>query len=269
MKLIVEYEGSGFEGWQVQPAGHRTVQGTIEAAIAQVCQERVRVAGSGRTDAGVHAEGQVASVRLETAMEPARLCRALNGVLPRDVSVCEVSVVADDFDARRDAIGKLYRYRVWNGPRRSPLRERRWLCLERPLDIAALKKAASHVVGSHDFASFQAAGSDVMTSLRTLRTVDVLGESGGPLVIDFEGTGFLRHMVRILVGTLLQVASGRREPDDMERILAGRDRSLAGPTAPAHALTLVQVQYPGDETLREWNGGIPGLGGIPNQNPQG
>ena len=123
-KLVVEYDGSGFEGWQVQPEGHRTIQGALEAAIARVCQERVRVAGSGRTDAGVHAEGQVASVRIDTGMEPDRLRRALNGVLPRDIAVCDVSVAADDFDARRDAIGKLYRYRVWNGPRRSPLRER-------------------------------------------------------------------------------------------------------------------------------------------------
>jgi tRNA pseudouridine38-40 synthase len=253
-KLVVEFDGSGFEGWQVQPSGHRTVQGEIEAAIARVCGERVRIMGSGRTDAGVHAEGQVASVKLETALRPDRLQRALNGVLPRDVAICGLEVVPDGFDARRDCVGKLYRYRVWNGDRRSPLREPRWLCLERPLDLHALRKASSHVVGSHDFASFQAAGSSVQTSLRTLRTLDVFGEPGGPIVLDFEGSGFLRHMVRILVGTLLQVASGRRAPDDLAAILAARDRSRAGPTAPAHALTLVRVQYPGDDPLRELTG---------------
>jgi tRNA pseudouridine38-40 synthase len=238
-KLVVEFDGSGFEGWQVQPSGHRTVQGEIEAAIARVCGERVRIMGSGRTDAGVHAEGQVASVKLETALEPDRLQRALNGVLPRDVALCGLEVVPDGFDARRDSVGKLYRYRVWNGDRRSPLREPRWLCLERPLDLHALRKAASHVVG-------------------------------GPIVLDFEGSGFLRHMVRILVGTLLQVASGRREPDDLAAVLAARDRSRAGPTAPAHALTLVRVQYPGDDPLRELAGlQVLGADAASQENSQG
>lgn len=266
-KLVLEYDGSSFQGWQVQPEGHRTVQGELEAAIAQVCSERVRVSGSGRTDAGVHADAQVASVKLETAMAPDRLQRALNGVLPADVAVSGLAQVDDAFDARRDAIGKLYRYRIWNGPRRSPLRERRWFCLERPLDLRALRKAAGAVVGSHDFASFQAAGSDVQTTLRTLRTLDIQGESGGPILLDFEGSGFLRHMVRILVGTLVQVASGRRDPDELSVILAARDRRRAGPTAPAHALTLVQVHYPGADPLRE-RGGLAILTEISDQNPQ-
>lgn len=267
-KLVLEYDGVGFEGWQIQPSPHRTVQGELEAAIARVCGERVRVTGSGRTDAGVHAEGQVASVRLETPMDPHRLQRALNGVLPRDVAVRSLEEAPADFDARRDATGKLYRYRVWNGPCRSPLRERRWLCLERPLDLEALRKAASHVVGSHDFASFQAAGSDVQTTLRTLRSLDVLGAPGGPIMLDFEGTGFLRHMVRILVGTLLQVGSGRRDPDDLAVVLAARDRGRAGPTAPAHALTLLEVYYPLPDAGPRRDGGAL-LSRVPEQNPQG
>lgn len=241
-RLTLAYDGAGFEGWQVQP-GRRTVQGALEQAIARVAHERVRVTGSGRTDAGVHAEGQVASVRLETALAPERLRRALNGVLDPDVVVRELREAPEDFDACRDALGKLYRYAIWNGPDRDPLRRQRALCLQRPLDLAAVRHAAAQLVGSHDFASFQAAGSSVRSTLRTLRRLDAEGEAGGALEWWFEGSGFLRHMVRNLVGTLLEVGSGRRDPEGMSALLAARDRTRAGPTAPAHALTLVRVHY--------------------------
>jgi tRNA pseudouridine38-40 synthase len=172
-RLTLEYDGADFEGWQFQPGEHRTVQGTLEQAIARVTLERVRATGSGRTDAGVHAEGQVASVRLATALEPERLRRALNGVLPRDISVRALELAADAFDARRHASGKLYRYAIWNGATRRPLRSARSLFLARPLDLTALRRAARDLVGSHDFASFQGAGSDVETTVRTLRRLEV------------------------------------------------------------------------------------------------
>jgi tRNA pseudouridine38-40 synthase len=241
-RLLLEYDGAGFAGWQVQPR-QRTVQGVVQAAVARITSQRVRVVGSGRTDAGVHAEGQVASVAVDTALSPDRLRLALNGVLPADVAVLEAAVVPEGFDARRDARSKLYRYSVWNGPTRSPLRAPRALCLQRGLDLPALRAAAQAVIGTHDFAAFQAAGSSVSSTERRLLRVDVTGESGGAVELWFEGTGFLRHMVRNLAGTLLEVASGRREPGDMIAILAARDRRLAGPTAPAHALTLVRVRY--------------------------
>jgi tRNA pseudouridine38-40 synthase len=250
-RLTLEYDGADFEGWQIQPGSRRTVQGTLEGAIGRITLERVRCTGSGRTDSGVHAEGQVASVRLATRMEPEALRRALNGVLPPDVAVRGLEVVPDGFDARRHASGKLYRYPIWNGPERTPLRRRRAFFLARPLDLAALRRAAEDLVGSHDFASFQAAGSGVKTSVRTLRRLDVSGEAGGEVALWFEGSGFLRHMVRNLVGTLVEVASGRRDPEGMPALLAARDRSRAGRTAPAHALTLVSVSYPpgaGSET---------------------
>jgi tRNA pseudouridine38-40 synthase len=242
-RLLLEYDGAGFAGWQVQPGPHRTVQGVVQAAVARITSQRVRVVGSGRTDAGVHAEGQVASVAVDTALGADRLRLALNGVLPPDVAVLEASIAPAGFDARRDARSKVYRYAVWNGPIRSPLRASRALCLQRRLDLPALRAAAEAVVGTHDFAGFQAAGSNVRTTERTLLRVEVAGEAGGAVELWFEGTGFLRHMVRNLAGTLLEIGSGRRDPSAMTAILAARDRRLAGPTAPAHALTLIRVRY--------------------------
>lgn len=242
-RLTLEYDGSEFHGWQVQPGGSRTVQGALEHAIARVVHERARVTGAGRTDAGVHAEGQVASVTLGTALEPDALRRALNGVLPPDVAILEVAAERDGFDARRDASGKRYRYALWNAPVRSPLRRRRALCLQRPLDVEAIRRAAADLVGAHDFASFQAAGSSVRTTTRTLFRLDVEGAAGGPLDLWFDGSGFLRHMVRNVVGTLIEVGSGRRDPDGMPALLATRDRARVGPTAPAFPLTLVDVRY--------------------------
>jgi len=242
-RLTLEYDGAGFEGWQIQPGERRTVQGELEKAIARVARERVKVVGSGRTDAGVHAEGQVASVTFDTSLEPERLQRALNASLPDDVAIRELSVAHDGFDARRDATGKLYRYSLWNAPERAPLRRRRALCLLRPLDLARIRVAAAQLVGCHDFASFQAAGCEAATSVRTLRRIDVTGEAGAAIHLWFEGTGFLRHMVRNIVGTLIEVGSGRRDPEGMTALLAARDRRRAGPTAPAHGLTLVSVSY--------------------------
>lgn len=242
-RLTLEYDGAAFHGWQVQPGGRRTVQGALELAVARVAHERVRVTGAGRTDAGVHAEGQVASVHLATALAPDALWRALNAALPEDLAVRALRVDRDDFDARRDATAKLYRYRLWNAPCRSPLRRRRALCLQRPLDLVAMRAAAADLVGRHDFASFQASGSAVRTTTRTLHRLDVEGAAGAGVDLWFEGTGFLRHMVRNLVGTLLQVGSGRRDPAGMPGLLAALDRRRAGPTAPAHPLTLVAVRY--------------------------
>lgn len=254
-RLVLEYDGAGFEGWQVQATGSRTVQGELEAAIARICNERVRVMGSGRTDAGVHAEGQVASVRLETERPALKLRRALNGVLPDDIVVLDLQRVPDEFDARRDAVSKLYRYSIWNGPQRSPLRAPRALRLERPLDLLAMRRAAGDLVGVHDFTAFQAAGSQVKTSVRELLRIDVLGRSGAAVDLFFEGTGFLRHMVRILVGTLVQVGSHRRDPDSMPALLATQDRSQAGPTVPANGLTLMRVSAVprGDSTQADPN----------------
>lgn len=242
-RFVLEYDGGGFEGWQRQPAGHRSVQATLEEAIARVTGAAVSVVGAGRTDAGVHAEGQVASARFATRLAPAALARALNAVLPGDLAVVDLAEAAEDFHARYHARSKHYRYQVWNGAAPSPLRARRAAWVRSPLDLAAVRGAARHLVGSHDFASFRAVGSRVGTTVRTLARLDVLGDPGGLVVFELEATGFLRHMARTLVGTLLEVGRGRRGADSMTALLAACDRSAAGPTAPACGLTLVRVAY--------------------------
>jgi tRNA pseudouridine38-40 synthase len=242
-KLTLEYDGAGFAGWQRQPAGQRTVQRVLEDALARLAGAPVRATGAGRTDAGVHAEGQVASAVLDTRLAPDALARALNGCLPSDVAVLRAEAAAEGFHARRDARGKVYRYAVWNAPARSPLRAARSLHHPRPLDLGAVRDATADLVGTHDFTSFRAAGSAVRTSVRTLHRLDLRGEPGGLLELEIQASGFLRHMARNLVGTLLEVGRGERPADGMAALLARRDRTAAGPTAPGHGLTLVRVIY--------------------------
>jgi tRNA pseudouridine38-40 synthase len=242
-RLTLEYDGSDFDGWQIQDGESRTVQGALREALARVTGETGNVLGAGRTDAGVHAEGQVAAVRLATSLEPDALRRALNGVLPRDVAVREVREAPCDFHPIRDARSKLYRYAVWNGPGRSPLRDRTHLYVAPRLDVEAMRAAAKALVGRHDFAAFMAAGSDVRSTERTMLAFEIEARGDGEILFSVEGSGFLRHMVRIVVGTLLEVGRGRRPAADVAAVLAARERRAAGPTAPAHGLTLVAVRY--------------------------
>jgi tRNA pseudouridine38-40 synthase len=242
-RLTLEYDGSGFDGWQVQHGESRTVQGTLREALARVTGEAAAVLGAGRTDAGTHAEAQVAAVRLETSMTPEALLRALNGVLPRDLAVRDARLAPDDFHPIRDAHSKRYRYAVWNAAARSPLRQRTHLYVAPRLDVAAMRAAAKALVGRHDFAAFMAARSAVRTTERTILSFEIEARGDGEILFQVVGSGFLRHMVRIIVGTLLQVGRGARPPGDLAEVLAGRDRQAAGPTAPAHGLTLVEVRY--------------------------
>jgi len=242
-RFTLEYDGANFAGWQSQAGGQRSVQDVFEAAIEQVTGARLRVAASSRTDAGVHALGQVASARIETRLAPAALQRALNHHLPADVAVRAVEPAADDFHARYSATGKLYGYRVWNAPTRSPLLAARTHWVPRSLDVPAMAQAAEAFLGQHDFAALQAAGSEVKSSVRTLQRLDVEREASGELVFSVAGDGFLRHMVRNLVGTLLEVGAGQRAVESIAELLACGDRRRAGPTAPAKGLTLVRVFY--------------------------
>ena len=243
VRLVLEYDGHAFEGWQAQtgPRPARTVQGVLAAALEAVGGRSVRVRGAGRTDAGVHAEGQVASASFFGGPPVANLARALNAHLPEDVAVARVDAVPDDWDALREARGKHYRYQIWNAPLRSPLRDGRWAWVAEHLDRAAMAAAASRLVGRHDFASFQAAGSVVKTTVRRLDAVDLSEGAPGELRLDVKGEGFLRHMVRNIAGTLIEVGRGRWGADAVEAILAARDRARAGPTAPAKGLTLIAV----------------------------
>ena len=252
-RLVLEYDGAQFAGWQVQAAGERTVQGALEAALLQLTGARVAVVAASRTDAGVHAEGQVASLSLETRLDPAALVRALNALLPEDIAVRDVAPAPDGFHARRDARSKLYRYAIWNSPERSPLRARRFLAVRQPLDLGAMRTAAAALVGTHDWSAFQVRGSEwraqgaahgrTRSAVRQVTRLSVLGCGGGEVLVEVEGKGFLRQMVRTVVGTLIEVGRGRRNPSSMPALLESRDRAAAGPTAPAHGLTLVRVDY--------------------------
>jgi tRNA pseudouridine38-40 synthase len=242
-RLVLEYDGTDFAGWQSQAQGERTVQATLAATLAEFGAGPVRVTGAGRTDAGVHAQGQVAAATLDTRLDAATLMRALNAKLPADLAVVAAAAAPDGFDPRREAKVKFYRYAIWNGEEKSPLRRRRWYHVREPLDLAAMRGAAAALLGRHDFASFQGAGSSATSTVRTLTRAAVEGEARGEVCFELEGDGFLRHMVRNAVGTLLEVGLGRREPGSLPGLLAARDRSRAGPTAPACGLTLVRVDY--------------------------
>jgi tRNA pseudouridine38-40 synthase len=242
LKLVLEYDGFEYYGWQVQD-DVPTVQGVIEAALGKILGERVRVNGAGRTDAKVHALGQVASFRCSSDIPTPALQRALNSSLPRDVAVLDVQDVPVNFHARFSAVGKVYAYRILNRPVRAPLRLRYAWHIPQPLDIPTVALAGAYLQGTHDFISFQTTGSEVKTTERTVTELTVT-RAADEVVISCTANGFLRHMVRSIVGTLVEVGRGTRRPDDIKRILEGRDRQLAGATAPAHGLYLVQVLYP-------------------------
>jgi tRNA pseudouridine38-40 synthase len=263
LKITLAYDGSFFVGWQRQASG-TSIQGLLEEALSRIEGEPVTVVGAGRTDAGVHALGQVASVRMSRLMEPAALCRALNAVLPADVRVVTLEAVAQEFHARYGARTKTYQYAIVNGPTVSPFEWRYVWHISQPLDVDRMARAASCLVGRHDFAAFQSAGSAVKTSIRTVMT-SVLRRAGPGeplwarshlsgtereastrLIYEITGDGFLRQMVRTVVGTLVEIGSGRLAPGEMDRIVASRDRRTAGPTAPALGLCLVRVTYDSD-----------------------
>jgi tRNA pseudouridine38-40 synthase len=244
LKLTLQYDGTDYVGWQRQASG-TSIQGLLEDALRPIEGRDVAVHGAGRTDAGVHALGQVATVRLAASIEPVTLARALNAVLPPDVRVAGVQVVPDDFHARFSATGKVYDYRIVNAPFVSPfLRRYVWHVIPR-LDLDAMREAAARFVGEHDFAAFQGTGSEVQTSVRTVRRIEWTGTGrpDEPIVMQIEGNGFLRHMVRNIAGTLVEVGLGRWPAADVDAILASRDRAKAGATAPAAGLVLTEVLY--------------------------
>jgi len=242
IKLTLEYDGAGYVGWQVQGKG-RSIQGEVEAALEVLLGTSTRVEAAGRTDAGVHALGQVACFDIERALPLRAYVAGLNGLLPRDIAVAGADEVPEGFDPRRHAQGKEYRYLISNRRRRSPLRRGTHWELFPPLAVDAMREAARHLVGRHDFSAFRASDCQARNPVRELRSVAVEGEAGDALSISVEGTAFLKHMVRNLVGTLVEVGRGRQRPEWAGEVLSSRDRSRAGPTAPAHGLTLVKVIY--------------------------
>jgi tRNA pseudouridine38-40 synthase len=241
LKIILAYDGAAFHGWQVQP-GCRTVQETVERSLEKILGHEVSVVAAGRTDAGVHALGQVVNFRTSSRIPEAGLLRALNDTFPPDLSAVEVCQAPDDFHARYLAKTKRYVYIIDESEILSPFLSRYVLHLPGRLDISAMEQAASLVVGEHDFSSFMGAGSSVKSTVRRILEFRIIARK--PRVyFSIQGSGFLRHMVRNIVGTLVLVGQGSLAPHDVGRILALRDRTQAGPTAPPQGLYLVEVGY--------------------------
>jgi tRNA pseudouridine38-40 synthase len=242
VKLTLEYDGTRYVGWQLQPNGP-SIQAEVERALATLHKAPRRVTAAGRTDAGVHARGQVVSFSEERPLPLSAYVKGMNALLPEDVAVRAASLEPDGFDARRSARGKRYRYLVENGPTRAPLTRLQAWQLFGPLDVAAMRDAARHLVGRHDFAAFQAADCEARHAVREVRRLDVLGEPGGRIEVVVEATAFVKHMVRNFVGTLVEVGKGRRAPGTLPAVLASLDRKQAGPTAPPQGLCLEEVFY--------------------------
>jgi tRNA pseudouridine38-40 synthase len=243
VSLVVEYDGTQYVGWQLQPNGP-SIQGEIERALAELCGKPIRVTASGRTDSGVHALGQVVSFEPGVERPERAYQHGLNRLLPADIAVREVRFHPLGFNARRSARGKIYRYQIQNVPTRSPLTSRYSWQVYQPLDVDVMREAARTLLGTHDFNAFRASNCEAKTTVRTLRRLDVTGQSGGTITIEAEATAFLKHMVRNFVGTLVEVGLGKRKVSSVAEALASKDRKQAGATAPPQGLCLMKVHYP-------------------------
>ena len=241
-KMTIAYDGSRYQGWEHQPGVELTIQGKLETVLSEMVHAPVEVIGAGRTDAGVHAKAMVANARFETKLEPEQIRDYMNHYLPDDICVREVRKASERFHSRYNAQGKTYCYTCYVGNLK-PVFNRKYVCvLDEIPDLTLMKEAAEYLKGEHDFASF--CGNPRMKK-STRRLVDQINiEQKGPfLYFTYHGTGFLQYMVRILTGTLLEVGLGKRSPESMEELLAAKDRSQAGFTAPAKGLTLLKVDY--------------------------
>lgn len=246
-KFVLAYDGAEFSGWQVQPDAE-TIQGTLASAIGRLTGEKVLPQGAGRTDAGVHALAQVASFAIVSTIPAENLVKALNDILPASIRVLEASEAPAEFHARKSARGKTYRYRIFRGPICPPFLARYVWHYPYLLDEVAMRQAAEVVLGEHDFTSFAAVdpekGKDEEEASNVRHVHGSAWErQGDELVYTVRGSGFLHHMVRTLVGTFVLVGKGTLRPEDVRRILKARDRSAAGPTAPANGLYMVAVEY--------------------------
>ena len=242
LKITLAYDGTRFVGWQRQ-AGGDSIQGLLEDALAAFEGHAVSVQGAGRTDAGVHALGQVASVQLTTGHDTAILLRGVNVRLPPEVRVLAIEEAPPGFHARFSARSKTYRYQIRHAPVVSPFEQAYVWHVPQRLDVDAMRTAAAAVVGRHDFAAFKSVGTDPATTVRTMTRSALVGDAAGLLTYEIAGDGFLRHMVRAIVGTLVEVGRGWRDVPAMAALLGGGRRADAGATAPPHGLFLVGVDY--------------------------
>lgn len=241
-KLTIQYDGTRYRGWQVQGNTDQTIQGKLEGVLTRLTGQTVEVHGSGRTDAGVHALGQVANVKLAQPMEPGQLLRELNRYLPADIGVIAVEPAPERFHARLNARSKTYRYRIWNSEIPNVLERSYLYTIPESLNLPAMERAAADLVGTHDFRSFCGLKRFKKSTVRTITDLTIT-RHGAEVRMEFTGNGFLMRMARILAGTLVEVGLGQREADAMPAILAAQDRAAAGPALPAQGLALVRVEY--------------------------
>jgi tRNA pseudouridine38-40 synthase len=242
LKLIIEYDGRGYHGWQRQ-LGLVTVQQVLEECIGAVTQENVRVIGSGRTDAGVHAMNQVANFMTNSSIGEGNLLAGINSLLPRDIAVKKIMEVGADFHSRYHAVSKVYVYQIFNGTVRSALyRHYAWF-VRSPLNMDLMKEGAMLLTGTHDFSSFCASGCGLKNHVRTVKRLELDRDKNCLLKVIVEADGFLKYMVRNMVGILVEIGKGNRLPNDVTVVIGAKDRRRAGVTAPAHGLFLKEVRY--------------------------
>jgi len=246
IRLLIEYDGTAYAGWQIQPGDKPTIQLKIETAIELVTQSQSRIYCAGRTDAGVHAKGQVAHFYTESKIAAQRFAHAINSKLPPDITVLQSTEVEQKFDSRRDARGKIYRYTILNREMRPSLLRNRVWHLRYQLDLEAMKKAAALMEGEHDFKCFQASGCAAKTTVRCIYMIDIRKHENDLITIDVFATAFLKQMVRNIVGTLVEVGMGRMSVEHIAEVIESRDRSNAGPTAPACGLVMRKIFYSDD-----------------------
>lgn len=251
IRIEIEYDGANYCGWQVQnrprPTVHgpqkRAIQEAIEKALQKILQEKIRLIGSGRTDAGVHALGQTANFKTSSSIPVGKLQRALNGLLPDDISIIKANEVSMDFHSRFDARSKVYRYTILNRNFRSAFLKGKVYFVPYPLDIRLMQRQARSLLGRHDFVSFCASRSSVRSTVRTVKRIAIRKDKEGLVTIDIEADGFLYNMVRNIAGTLIEMGRGKLSGRGVKEIFTAKDRRLAGPAAPAHGLCLLKVIY--------------------------
>lgn len=242
IKLIIEYDGTNYLGWQIQPKGD-TIQGVIEEKLKRITGEDIHLIGSGRTDAGVHALGQVANFKTNSRIDILSLKKALNSLLPKDIVIKKVEEVDLNFNARKDVKSKVYEYRILNQDTPSAfLRAYAWH-IPYKINWNEIKKATQILIGEHDFSSFRSAGSKVKNNIRKILRAEWKKGQEGLILFEIEASGFLKQMVRSIIGTLIEVGKTKIDAQEFKNILESRDRRKAGPTAPAHGLFLKEVKY--------------------------
>ncbi len=242
IKLLIEYDGTNYLGWQVQAKGE-TIQGMIEEKLKQLLGEKIHLIGSGRTDAGTHAKGQVAHFRTRSRMDLHSIHRALNGLLSPDVAIKGIEETEEHFHARKQAKSKVYEYRILNRPIRSVFHRGYAWHIPQKLDWNEIKKATQKLIGEHDFSSFRSTGTPTKTAVRNVFRAEWKKGREGLVSFEIEANGFLKQMVRAIVGTLVEVGRGKMNAEAFQWVLESRDRKKAGPTAPSHGLFLKEVRY--------------------------